>query len=204
MMKGPKPMTKSIPSLAIAIILGVVLTMGCQFRLTPKTDPFYSAVLEQDPHHEMALYIQGEILLRKGLFQEAGPYFEKLIKLSPNKDTGWIGLGQCLLEMKRGRGAEIMFRKAMELHSSMKAQLGLITALMLSGNVNEAKKQAHEAETTYGVSAALLRVQGDLAFFEGDPERARQLYSQSLELNRSQPDLQDRVRDIEDYLTSRP
>ena len=182
------------------LVLSIPLA-GCQIRLAPQLDPFYTAVLREFPTHEAALFGQGNYLVRQGRYREAVRYFRKLVSHFPRHEGGWISLGQCELELNRFRRAEAAFRQAEKLKRSLESQIGLANSLIFQGRIDEAKEVAVAIEQQMGPSAILYRLLGDIAFVEKNPRRAVDYYQKSLVSSPSQEDLRDRIADIEQHLT---
>ncbi len=174
---------------------------GCQIRLAPQLDPFYTAVLREFPTHEAALFGQGNYLIRQGRYFEAVEYFRRLVSHFPEHEGGWISLGQCELELNQFRRAETAFRRAEGLERSLESQIGLANSLIFQGRVEEAREVATAIEQHMGASAILYRILGDIAFVEKNSRQAVDYYHKSLASSPNQKDLRDRITDIEQHLT---
>lgn len=184
------------------ICLFAILAASCHLRLAPQTDPFYQAVLDCDPKHPATVYAVGHSLMQQGRFDEATPFFQTLTKIEPDQPRGWLGMGQCALEQHRFKQACSAFAQALDLEPSPEAQIGLASALLLSGDTAGAQGQALQAKKKWGESATLFRLGGDIAYLLEHYEAAHEAYLQSLELNTRQPALRQRLQDLEDFLTS--
>lgn len=180
----------------------IMALCGCQLPFGPKTNPFYSAVLREYPNHTTVLFLQGEAFLLKGQFEAAEPYFEKLIQMQNDNPAAWLGLGQCRLELHRFGAAGEAFKRSLELRGSQEGHLGLASSMLLGGQIDAARTEADLIEKQYGMSAQLLRLRGDIALVAKMPQESRDYYRRSLSGNPNQPDLQDRLSDLEEYLTS--
>ncbi len=178
-----------------------LMLQACSLQLLkPPIDPFYDTVLNTDPSHAGALYLQGQHLIQAGQFREALPYFERLTKTEPEKAAGWTGLGHCRLETQDLTGAETAFTRGLGLEPSAEADLGLISSLILQGKTAEAKVRLQFVETKTGETAALLRLRGDLAFMEHRFEDSMAAYRASLAKSPDQPVLVSRIASLEQFL----
>jgi tetratricopeptide (TPR) repeat protein len=185
-----------------ALLLIVLGTSACsllQVKISP--DPFYSAVLQQEANNPAALYAQGERFIRQGRYAEALPYFERLSQSQPGNMRAWFELGRSYYEAKNYKQARSAFQKVWEGQPSEAALLGLAAATLMAGDAEEAGRFAARSEKQYGSSAALWQIKGDIAYFSVDPAAALKFYRQSLEKNPNQKELQERVKDLEEYLT---
>jgi Flp pilus assembly protein TadD len=75
-------------------------------------------------------------------------------------------------------------------------------ATLMDGKLDQARALARQSETQYGSSAALDQIRGDIAFFEEQPDQALQFYRKSLEKNPKQAEIQNRVKDLEEFLST--
>lgn len=183
-------------------ILGLLLASGCNLQLKPVTDPFYEAVLTENPENPAALYAQGETLIRQGRFKDASRYFQRLVKAAPGESKAWFGWGRCLYELRQYKESQKAFSQALALHPSRAAYLGLASATLMSGQIEAARGLARQLEAQYGPSAALARLQGDIAFVTGDYPAALRAYRASYKKDPAQSGLQSKIRDLEDFLAS--
>lgn len=186
--------------LALLMLCGTTACNFLQVKVSP--DPFYSAVLQQDSTNQAALYAQGERFIRAGRFGDALKYFVRLTRLEPKSTRAWFSLGRCYYETHQYSKAREAFEKTRELQPTEASTLGLAAATLMNGDAARARELANESEQKYGASAPLLQVRGDIAYFSGEWSRALQLYRQSLEKNPNQPEIQGRVKDLEEYLTT--
>ena len=186
--------------LALLILSGASACNLLKVKVSP--DPFYSAVLQKDGNNRAALYAQGERFVRAGRYGDALIFFERLTRLEPKNANAWFSLGRCYYEGHQFDKASKAFEKSRELQPTASATLGLAAAVLMKGNASEAIELTNESERKYGISAALLQVRGDIAYFSGDWTNAMQLYRQSLEKAPNQPEIQGRIKDLEEYLTS--
>ena len=129
-------------------------------------------------------------------------FFERLTRAEPQNAEAWFNLGRCEYEQRRYGKARASFEKARQRRPSEAATLGLAAASLMDGKVDDAQRLIRECEQKYGVSAASLQVRGDIAYFSGDPSGALALYRQSLAKNPAQSEIQQRVKDLEYFLTS--
>src|SRR6185295_8493448 len=113
-------------------------------------------------------------------------------------------IGQCDLETREFASAEKMFAKSIELRPEATAVSGLVYVVLMQGRKDEARKLLGDAITKYGSTASLLRVQGDLALVDRRSQEALGFYRESLAKSPTQPDLVERVRDLQEFLTSAP
>jgi tetratricopeptide (TPR) repeat protein len=95
-----------------------------------------------DPQNAGAIYILGELDRRDQKCDEAIPRYTQAIKLDPNFAEGYLGLGYCLVILKKYedaipplRTAERLMPMNPEVHHS------LATALQRSGHNDEAQKE---------------------------------------------------------------
>lgn len=182
----------------------LILNLGCRLTIKPSPDPFYRAVLAQNADHEVALYAQAQTLRQQGQFKRARKYFAKLSRLSPQLDQAWIGLGQCELESGKYSEAAEAFEKALEIRNTEQGRLGLTSAYLLQGKIEQARLENRQTAVQFGESPVRLRLEGDIAFIDQNPAEALEAYRKSLELHPRQPKIQQRVRDLEDFLTATP
>lgn len=181
-------------------LLGASACNLLQIKVSP--DPFYSAVLGHNADNKAALYVQGERFLRQGRYGEALKYFERLVKLAPGNAEYGFDLGRCYFETNSYAKARVAFANAGKIQPSEATTLAEAAAALLAGDLGAAAELAQDSEKKYGVSAALLQVRGDLAFMNGDAAGAVSFYRQSLGKNPSQPEIERRIKDLEDYLTT--
>ena len=183
---------------------GVVCLMGCHLRLSPQKDPFYQAVLDQYPQHPGALFITGQALIRQGRFEDAEPYFRRLIHQHPERMRYWLGWAQCLLEQKDYAAAEKALNQAIQIESSAEAFCGLGSIHMITGRLEDAREWGRRCESEFGASFMTARLQGDLFFIENHYTQALAAYEKSLTLQPEQPALIKRTQDLRDFLTTQP
>ena len=182
--------------IAIALLATFGLT-GCSFHLFgPSKDTFYETVLDRFPDNRAALFGQGQVLLRNGQYQEALPYLKRLTRLEPDNQQVWLTLGRAYLEARDGLRAERAFRRAISIRPTMDGELGLGNALMLQGDLSAARSVADRIAASYGESAYLWRLRGDIAFMADDPAEAARAYNESLGLDPAQPSVQERLADL--------
>jgi hypothetical protein len=81
---------------------------------------------------------------------------------------------------------------------------GLITALILQAKLDRAHQENQRMLEIYGESATRLRLEGDAAFFENRPDDALSAYRKSLAMYSQQPKIEQRVTDLQEFLTSAP
>jgi tetratricopeptide (TPR) repeat protein len=180
----------------------IIFFSGCHFELfKPHQDPFYAAMLASDRNNPAALFAQGRLLLSQGRYQEAENYFSRLVKLAPNHVAGWNALGRTRLELGRFKGAQTAFERQWELQQSQNAQLGLGESLLMQGNLKDALRSANLVEKQFGPGAGLARLRGDIAFRERKYSEAAKFYEESLERNPDQAGLNNRLKDIRDFLS---
>lgn len=177
---------------------------GCTLRLRPMADPFYEAMVRQNADNAAALYAQGQVLVRQGRFAEALPLLEKVTLADGTNPQAWLALGRCNLDLGRWQAARRAFERAGQLRPSAEASLGTGSALVFEGRLTEAQSVVERIRNEYGESAALYRLQGDLAYARREYDRSLELYRKSLSENHSQKDLRQRITDLEEFLTSRP
>lgn len=183
----------------ILILLGA---SACSLRLKAINDPFYEAVLAQNPKNEAALYAQGQVLIREGRFQEAQHYFRRLIRITPQAPEAWLGLGRCLFELHRFKASQTAFGKALDLEPTKDAYLGLASSTLMSGQVSPARDLARKIENKFGSGAVLLKLKGDIEFAARDYAKALLFYRESCQRDPSQVGIGDRLRDLEEFLGS--
>ncbi len=193
--------------LSLACTLGALLLLSsCRiFDFGPTPDPFYDAVLEARPDHTGALFLQGQRMIDQGNFQDAEAYFKRLTRAAPGQAMGWIGLGQARLEDRRASAAERAFRQAMALEGETLAQahIGLISSLLLQGQTEAADAELGRYEQREGVSAATMRLRGDLAFLLNQFAEAVEHYQASLGEDPQQPAIRERLADLQRFLARR-
>jgi uncharacterized protein HemY len=177
---------------------------GCNLRLKPNMNPFYDVVLKRYPDNKVALYGQSQHLERQGQFGEAAKYLQKMTRISPDNAQAWVGLGQAYLEQNKFMKAQKAFERALALKPSLEAYLGLGTAQLMNGQADQARQMAGQIEQKYGLSAELLRLRGDIELISANFAKAREMYRVSLDKQPNQQDLQERVRDIDEYLHLAP
>lgn len=181
----------------------VLTCTACNFlqvKISP--DPFYSAALGQNADNKAALFAQGQRFLRQGRYGEGLKYFERLAKLEPGNAGYQFDLGRCYFEGHLYAKARVTFAKAGKIQPSEAALLGEAAAAALAGDPAAAATLAQASQQRYGPSGATLQVQGDIAFLRGDAAAALKLYRQSLEKNPAQPELEKRIKDLDEYLTT--
>lgn len=186
--------------LSVLILLGAGACNLLQVKPTP--DPFYKIILEQNPNNRAALYAQGRRFMSEGHYAQALPFIEQLAKESPQNAGAWFDLGRCTYELHKYGQSRKAFQKALELQPSEGALLGLAAATLLGGDAADAARLAEQSASKYGISAGLLQIKGDIAYFTGEAAEACKFYRQSLQKDPNQRALQQRVKDLEDFLSS--
>lgn len=185
-----------------AFALGITVT-GCFPRATPPTDPFYQAILAEQPEHPIARYSVGQGLLNDGQFEKAVEHFKQSVRLQPGSANAWQSLGKAQLETGDYSAAGRSFERALELGAGNNARIGLASTLIMQGSLNQAEAHLAIVERD-GASAITLRLRGDLAYARALPSVALDFYRQSLAISPNQPDISKRTRDLERFLASRP
>ena len=175
---------------------------ACSLQLKPNFNPFYHVVLNAHPNHAAALYGQGENMIRQGRYESALGYFEKLTKVAPGEAKGWMRLGQCRYELHDFKSAKEAFNKSVELQPGQEAELGLASATLMAGNPAEAMALGERLKQKYGANAGYFHLEGDIHYLQEDWAKALANYQQSLKMLPGQPDLQIRVKDLEEFLTA--
>lgn len=203
MVKPPKMEWGFFMKKAFSIFLILCCASACNFlKVKVSPDPFYHVALVQDSNNPAALFSQGMRFIHQGRYGDALKYFDRLTRIEPKNAIDWFYLGRCYYEVRQYGKSRSAFEKAGELQPSEAALLGLAAATLMDGDKAQAKQLLHNCEKQYGVSAALLQVWGDAAFLSGDASGAMKYYRQSLEKNPNQPEIQARLKDLVDYLTS--
>jgi adenylate cyclase len=102
-----------------------------------------------DPNHTVAFRVLGETLVQMGKPEEAIPYIEKSIRLSPHDPYmvgNYLWLGQCHLLLGHVDQAIELLRKARAANPrAFGTHLSLAGALGLRGDLDEAKAEVAEA-----------------------------------------------------------
>ena len=194
-----------MPIIRTTLMIGLLISaLGCSLAIQPGPEPFYRAVLEKSPGNELALFAQAEAFGRQGQFKQARRYYRRCLRQNPQSAPAWLGLGRSDMELFLFAEAEKAFRTAMELRPSEEAQSALTTALLLQGKSILARQENQAMLKRYGDSAARLRLDGDIEFYENHPKKSLDAYTKSLAIYPQQPKIEQRVRELEDYLTSTP
>lgn len=169
---------------------------ACSFRLEPRRDPFYDAVLALDPDHPPALLATGELLFDQGRFADARDVFGRATRQRPESVTAWSGLGYCQLELQDFSAAENAFRRAWALQPTATALAGCAQAVLFQGRTDEAEALIEDFGARHGRNARYWRLRGDVAFVGRDPAAAQDHYQRSLQLDPAQTDLAARYETL--------
>ncbi|MGC1620146.1 MAG: tetratricopeptide repeat protein [Candidatus Acidiferrum sp.] len=98
--------------------------------------------LQIDPRNAGAEYILGEIARQQSQWEEAIAYFSRATKLNRNFGDAYMGLGFCLVTLKRYEEAIPPLRVAVRLEqNNPAAHYNLAVALSRSGKKEEAEKE---------------------------------------------------------------
>ena len=71
------------------------------------------------PDHTTTMYQLGAIMAKKGKFQEAAKYFEKITVLDPKEAEAYNNLGYCYYSLEQLEKARDMFKKALEINPNL-------------------------------------------------------------------------------------
>ena len=71
------------------------------------------------PEHTPTLYQLGAIMAKKGKYQEAIKYFEKITALEPKEAEAWNNQGFCYYSLEQPEKARDMFKKALEINPGL-------------------------------------------------------------------------------------
>jgi tetratricopeptide (TPR) repeat protein len=182
-----------------AIFFGIGVAIGttsCNFTFKAQTDPFYSAILRENPTQPFVLFAQGERLMEQNQFKEAAAYFRRLNAIEPQHSLGLERLGKCELELGNYAAAERSYNQAIALSPTTEAKLGLAFAYVMQGKTAQAQQIVSTLSQSEAESAVILRLKGDLAVAQGQNERAAEYYGQSLARDPNQETVQLRLKDL--------
>ena len=103
---------------------------------------FYQAALAIRPETPGLLNNLAGVLARMGLMEEAAYYFQKAVRLDPNKALYRASYGLCLMNLNRDREANEQFQQGLTLQPDIETlrrlQNGLRLVLLRQGRSNEA------------------------------------------------------------------
>jgi Flp pilus assembly protein TadD len=75
--------------------------------------------LQNWPEHTPTLYQLGALMAKKGKYQEAVKYFEKITSVDPKEAEAWNNLGFCWYNLDQLEKARDMFKKALEINPNL-------------------------------------------------------------------------------------
>lgn len=99
-------------------------------------------VMKRDPNYDESYYLMGEVVREKSPL-DAVPYYREALRLDPEYQAAWQGLGSILIAASDtlGEGLEAL-RRAIELDpNDLWATLYLANGLWKAGRLEEAKRQ---------------------------------------------------------------
>jgi len=111
-------------------------------KATDRAKQEFQKELQIDPRNAGAEYVLGEIARQESQWDEAIAHFSRATKLNENFGDAYMGLGFCLVTLKRYEEAIPPLRVAVRLEeNNPAAHYNLAVALSRSGNKEEAEKE---------------------------------------------------------------
>ncbi len=114
-----------------------------QADLTDRSIRIYQEILKKDPHSIPVFMNLGGLSFRRGMFERAIPYYEKVVRLNPKHYQGHYWLAVCYWELERYYAAINTLEEVIEFLPTFK------DALNLMGDCYERVGEGAKAEHYY-------------------------------------------------------
>lgn len=152
-------------------------------------------VLEIDPKETWAkeilqraqngpLYDEIQTLENEGKTQEAIAHLRDLIRIAPESEDGYLGIGRIYSKQKRYQEAAEIYLKGLQLNpqsSQLRINLGLV--YIEQKKFKEAEMELQQAIAKDPGNADAIAALGRIIFLNGDPKRAKEAFTTALEIN---------------------
>lgn len=130
------------------------------------------------------LYDEIESLEKTGHFEEAIQLSYDLMRMAPESEDGYLGLGRIYNTQKRFQKATEIYLKGLQLvpqSSQLRINLGLVYLEL--NKLKEAQRELEQADSMDPGNADAIAGLGRIAYLNGDIEGAKEAFTNALEIN---------------------
>lgn len=196
----------------LAALIAVVLLSGCSFSLFKfhSTSNINTQRLDRaitgNPENVHAHFLMGRSLLQSSDPAGAITHFREAIRIKPDFEEAWNGIGVAQLDLKRPAAARKTYDEmTRKFPTSPVGFEGLATAQLALGNLKESRAAATAALERDANSFQAHRVLGEAAYADGNYNDAIAEWTRAAELDALQSkDLNAMINDLREYLTKYP
>jgi tetratricopeptide (TPR) repeat protein len=183
-------LTQAAPRRMLFVACGMALALSTfqACRQTATWRDTYSMTehaLRLNPNNDIAHSQLGGAFLADGNIAKAEVHFRRAIEINPTKRLEcYSNLGVILLDRGEPEAAARQFRQALAYDDAyLWARRGLISALLVLGELNEAERELVTSLELFPKSAAIWYLQGQWHLLKGDVASARSAFERSLAID---------------------
>lgn len=190
----------------VALALAGAMTSGCvsfEIPLFQKSGSTLTNIVEAPDVAHYQFYM-GREAFRRADYDESLKHFRAALRLQPDFVEARIGAGHALMELGRPGAARREYERARQVTDTPEVRLFLARANLFEGRLDEAAALAESARLTHPQPARVLELLGAAAYRAGQLADAEQYWTEALDEDQSNEELQALLMDLREYLTAYP